>query len=225
MQPESRMIASSHNMKMEEQPFIRVDLLHNEVLVQRLTPICLAKRTVIFTSKNSVVSISNMLQGQQPEWDVYCLEGATMQAVQQYFTRITIKQIARTATDLAHLIDVNINNAPIVFFCGDKRMDTIPEMMKTKGIDLEEIIVYHTSHTPSVILKKYDGILFFSKSAVESFVSANKLPAGTTLFAIGDTTAKALKDYAADTLSVIQSPGPSERTLMKTIIDFYNDKK
>jgi uroporphyrinogen-III synthase len=225
MQPESRMIASSNNMRMEEQPFIRVDLLHNEVLVQRLNPIISEKRTVIFTSKNSVVSVANMLQDQQPEWEVWCLEGATMQAVQQHFTQVTIKQIARTASDLAHHIDVNIGSSPVVFFCGDKRMDTIPEMMKSKGIDLEEIIVYQTLHTPSVILKKYDGILFFSKSAVESFASANKLPVGTTLFAIGDTTAKALKDYAAHTLAVIQSPSPSERTLMKTIIDFYNDEE
>lgn len=224
MQPESRMIASSGNMKMEEQPFIRVDLLYNAVLVQQLASIISEKRTVIFTSKNSVVSVANMLQGQQPEWDVYCMEGATMQAVQQYFSQVTIKQIARTAIDLAHYIDVNTSARP-VFFCGDKRMDTIPEMMARKGIDLEEIIVYRTLYTPSVILKKYDGILFFSKSAVESFASANKLPSGTTLFAIGATTAKALKDYAADTLSIIQSPGPSERTLMNTIIDFYNDEE
>ena len=224
MKPESRMIVSSYNMKMEEQPFIRVDLLYSAILVQRLVAIIPEKRTVIFTSKNSVVSVANMLQGQQPEWDVYCLEGATMQAVQQHFTQVTIKQIDRTASDLADHIDVNISNR-LVFFCGDKRMDTIPEIMTNKGIDLEEIIVYQTLYTPSVILKKYDGILFFSKSAVESFASANKLPAGTTLFAIGSTTAKALKDLAADTLPIIQSSGPSERTLMKTIIDFYNDEE
>lgn len=209
---------------MEEQPFIRVDLLYNAALMQQLTSIIPEKRTVIFTSKNSVVSVANMLEGQQPEWDVYCLEGATMQAVQQYFTQVTIKQIAPTATGLAHHIDVNISGS-LVFFCGDKRMDTIPQMIAGKGIDLEEIIVYRTLYTPSVILKKYDGILFFSKSAVESFASANKLPVGTTLFAIGNTTAKALKDYTADTLSIIQSPAPSERTLMKTIIDFYNDEE
>ncbi|MFA6059980.1 MAG: uroporphyrinogen-III synthase [Taibaiella sp.] len=225
MQPESRMVASSNNIKMEEQPFIRVDLLHNAVLMQRIAHIGLDKRTVIFTSKNSVASVVNMLQDKQPKWDVYSLEGATMQAIQQYFTQVTIKQIARTAIDLVNIIDVNAANDPVVFFCGDKRMDTIPEVIKSKGVDLEEVIVYQTLHTPSVILKKYDGILFFSKSAVESFASANKLPVDTTLFAIGGTTAKALRDYAGDTLSIIQSPDPSERTLMKTIIDFYNDEE
>jgi uroporphyrinogen-III synthase len=219
------MIASSNNIRIEEQPFIRVDLLINVALSKRLSTLVLEKRTVIFTSKNSVVSVANMLQGRQPEWDVYCLEGATMQAVQQYFTQVTIKQIAPAALNLAHNIDVNISSSPIVFFCGDKRMNTIPEIMKDKGIDLEEIIVYRTLYTPSVILKKYDGILFFSKSAVESFASANKLPAGTTLFAIGGTTAKALRDYEGNALSIIQSPDPSERTLMKTIIDFYNDEE
>jgi uroporphyrinogen-III synthase len=223
MQPESRIIASSNNIRMEEQPFIRVDLLHNTVLTQRLTHIGLEKRTVIFTSKNSVIAVANILQGQQPEWDVYCLEGATMQAVQQYFTQVTIKHVAQTANSLASIIDVNA--APVIFFCGDKRMDTIPEAMKSKGIALEEMVVYQTLHAPSVILKKYDGILFFSKSAVESFVSANKLPVHATFFVIGSTTAVALRNYGGDTLSVIQSPVPSERTLMNTIIDFYNDEE
>lgn len=225
MQPESRMIASSNNIKMEEQSFIRVDLLHNTVLAQRLAQIGLEKRTVIFTSKNSVTAVANILQGQQPEWNVYCLEGATMQAVQQYFIQVTIKQAAQTASNLASAIDVTVAYAPVIFFCGDKRMDTIPEAMKKKGVALEEIVVYQTLHTPSVVLKKYDGILFFSKSAVESFVSANRLPADATFFVIGGTTATALRNYGGNTLSVIQSPAPSERTLMNTIIDFYNDEE
>lgn len=225
MQPESRMIASTSNIKMEEQSFIRVNLLNNAVLAQKVSTLAVEKRTVIFTSQNSVAAVANMLLGKQPEWEVYCLEGATLKAVQQYFTRVTIKQIARAANNLANIIEVNTTNNPAVFFCGDKRMDTIPEIMKNKGIELKEFIVYQTLYTPSVILKKYDGILFFSKSAVESFASANKLPAHTTMFAIGETTANALRDYAGDTLPIIQSPGPSERILMKTIIDFYNDEE
>jgi uroporphyrinogen-III synthase len=219
------MIASSNNIRMEEQPFIRVDSLANIALLKRLSTLALEKRTVIFTSQNGVASVINMLQGKQPEWDVYCLEGATLKAVQQYFTQVTIKQIAPAAMNLVHSIDVNISSSPIVFFCGDKRMNTTPEIMKSKGIDLEEIIVYRTLYTPSVIFKKYDGILFFSKSAVESFASANKLPVDTTLFAIGSTTAKALRNYAGDTLPIIQSPAPSEKVLVKTIIDFYNDEE
>lgn len=210
---------------MEEQPFIRVDLLINIALSKRLSTPALEKRTVMFTSQNSVASVINMLQGKQPEWDVYCLEGATLRAIQQYFTGVTIKQTAKAAIDLADTIDANIVTSPAIFFCGDKRMNTIPEIMKNKGIDLEEIVVYQTLYTPSVIVKKYDGILFFSKSAVESFASINKLPVGATIFAIGGTTAKALRDYAGDTLSIVQSPDPSERTLMKTIIDFYNDEE
>jgi uroporphyrinogen-III synthase len=219
------MIASSNNIRMEEQPFISVDLLINVTLSKRLATLAREKRMVIFTSQNGVAAVINMLQSKQPEWEVYCLEGATLKAIQQYFTGITIKQIAPAALNLVHSIDVNIGSSPIVFFCGDKRMNTIPEIMKSKGIALEEIIVYQTLYTPSVILKKYDGILFFSKSAVESFASANKLPVDTTLFAIGGTTAKALRDYAGDTLPIIQSPAPSEKVLMKTIIDFYNDEE
>ena len=31
-----------------------------------------------------------------------------------------------------------------VFFCGDQRMDILPDNLKENGINLEEIIVYNT---------------------------------------------------------------------------------
>jgi uroporphyrinogen-III synthase len=221
MQASSRIIASSYNIEMDEQPFIRVDSLYTPELEQRILQVGMGKRTVVFTSKNGVASVVQMLRGKQPEWDIYCLEGATRQAVHHYFLKATIKQDAKSAGDLVRMIDVNDVDKSVVFFCGNKRMDTIPELMKGMGVPLEEIIVYQTLYTPSIIMKKYDGILFFSKSAVESFAAANRIPVKTALFAIGDTTAKALKDYVGATLPIIQSPSPSEKTLIETIIDFY----
>lgn len=221
MQASSRIIASSYGVEMDEQPFIRVDSLYTPELEQKIINVGLGKKTVIFTSKNGVAAVIQMLRGKQPEWDIYCLEGATRHAVQHYFHKATIKQDAKSAGDLVRSIDINELGKSVVFFCGNKRMDTVPELMKGMGIDLEEIIVYQTLYTPSIITKKYDGILFFSKSAVESFAAANRIPVKTALFAIGDTTAKALKDYVGNTLPVIQSPSPSEKTLIETIIDFY----
>jgi len=221
MQASSRIIASSYGIEMDEQPFIRVDSLYTPALEQKILGVGLGKRTVIFTSKNGVAAVTQMLRGKQPEWDIYCLEGATRQAVQHSFTRATIKADAKSAGDLVRNIEPDDITGPVVFFCGNKRMDTVPEQMKGMGVQLEEIVVYQTLYTPSIIMKKYDGILFFSKSAVESFAAANRIPVKTALFAIGDTTAKALKDYVGDTLPVIQSPSPSEKTLIETIIEFY----
>lgn len=221
MQASSRIIASSYNIEMDEQPFIRVDSLYSAALEQQIISIGLNKRTIIFTSKNAVSAVVQMLRGKQPEWDIYCLEGATQIAVAHYFTKATIKQTAANASDLIRFFDTAVITDVVTFFCGNKRMDTIPELMKGLGIRLNEIVVYQTLYTPSIIRKQYDAILFFSKSAVESFSAANRIPKKTALFAIGDTTAKALKDYVGNTLPIIQSASPSEKTVIETIIDFY----
>lgn len=57
----------------------------------------------------------------------------------------------------------------IVFFCGNKRLQTIPEKLANNGIAVEEVIVYETIETAANIKKQYDGILFYSPSAVQSF--------------------------------------------------------
>ena len=42
-------------------------------------------------------------------------------------------------------------------------------------LSVDEVIVYKTIETPKVLTKQYDGILFFSPSAVKSFFSKNSI--------------------------------------------------
>ena len=42
----------------------------------------------------------------------------------------------------------------VIFFCGDKRRDELPENLIKNGINVEEIIVYKTMETPTFIDKK-----------------------------------------------------------------------
>jgi uroporphyrinogen-III synthase len=68
MQASSRIIASSYGIEMDEQPFIRVDSLYAPELEQKIINVGLGKRAIIFTSKNGVASVVQMLRGKQPEW-------------------------------------------------------------------------------------------------------------------------------------------------------------
>ena len=60
---------------------------------------------------------------------------------------------------------------------------------------MEEVVVYETEETPSILTKDYEGILFFSPSAVHAFFSSNKPSKNTVLFAIGKTTEEAIRQH------------------------------
>ncbi|MCC8142570.1 MAG: uroporphyrinogen-III synthase [Tannerellaceae bacterium] len=67
------------------------------------------------------------------------------------------------------------------FFCGQRRLNEIPERLSGAAISYKEVIVYETELTPQTLEKTYEGILFYSPSGVESFFSANH-PGKATLF-------------------------------------------
>jgi uroporphyrinogen-III synthase len=71
----------------------------------------------------------------------------------------------------------------------------LPNKIRSEGGKMEEIVVYETEDTPSKLTKNYDGILFFSPSAVNAFFSQNKPAKHTVLFAIGKTTEEAIRQH------------------------------
>jgi uroporphyrinogen-III synthase len=83
--------------------------------------------------------------------------------------------------------------------------------------------VYSTTQTPIELTAKYDGILFFSPSAVDSFFSINHVDEITYLFAIGLTTAKTIQQYNKN--NIIISPTPSKENIVKQIITHFNTIK
>ena len=108
----------------------------------------------------------------------------------------------------------------VVFFCGDLRRDELPDILRSNNIEVSEIIVYQTIAVLHKIERQYNGILFFSPSAAESFFRANKLPETTLLFAIGNTTADEIKKFSNDKIFISDELG--KENLVKKMIDFYS---
>ena len=94
-----------------------------------------------------------------------------------------------------------------------------PEKLAQAGVQVSEIIVYKTTQTPQVVNGQYDGIAFFSPSAVHSFFAMNTLPAPTRLFAIGQTTADTIRTYTNN--PAILSSTPSKEALVQQMIDYF----
>ena len=177
--------------------------------------------TAVFTSWNGVAGIRQNIDD-VPQWNIACLEGKTRRAAEDFFSKKAIILTAPDATKLAVEL-VRSKTKEVVFFCGNHRLDHLPDALVQAGIKVHEIMVYSTAETPVTVTADYKAVLFFSPSAVKSFFSANILPADCTTFAIGQTTAKAITQYTSN--KVMVSPESDERTMMQTLINYYNEER
>jgi uroporphyrinogen-III synthase len=209
---------------------IRVDVISfietiamNEVSIKSRIDFYAGKKCIIiFTSMNAVDAVIKQLQGHQPEWLFFCMGNTTRQLTESYFGNNKIVATGANATQLADEIilwqKTNDYYLPAVFFCGDQRRDELPGKLQEKGILLEEITTYKTIDINHTIKDAYDGILFFSPSAVHSFFKTNKANKETIFFAIGETTASTIKDYSDN--KIVISDTPSKDDLLKKAVSW-----
>ncbi|GAA0556366.1 uroporphyrinogen-III synthase [Chitinophaga japonensis] len=154
-------------------------------------------------------------------WDICCLEGATLQAVQEALRECNFRATAANATALAYAIVQLGDVQEVYFFCSRQRRDELPAILSAHGIRVHEIVLYENVPTPVVTTSDYDGMFFFSPSAVTSFFSVNRLPRHTVCFAIGQTTAAALEDFTDN--RIIISTAPSAESMVQTAIFYFNN--
>jgi uroporphyrinogen-III synthase len=120
---------------------------------------------------------------------------------------------------LAQKIICNKSVKSCVFFCGNKRLNTLPDKLLSAQIKLDEIVVYETVDVAQKVEKVYDGILFFSPSAVQSFFSLNTLHPQTVIFSIGDTTTNEIKKFTK--VAIISCNIPSQEQMMELVIKHF----
>jgi uroporphyrinogen-III synthase len=175
--------------------------------------------SIVFTSMNAVSTVAAYINGQKPDWDIFCIGNTTRQLAAKHFGEQAIRAVGNNANDLADKMITNKTIKQVVFFCGDQRRAELPGKLRQHGVTVQEVIVYHTINTPHKIDKAYDGILFFSPSAVQSFFYANAVSPTTILFAIGQTTADALKTFTDN--PIIESERPGKEDLVKKMFEFF----
>jgi len=107
-----------------------------------------------------------------------------------------------------------------VFFCGERRMDTLPEQLKTHGIPCHECLTYTTELTPQKLHKPYDGLLFFSPSAVKSFLKENHF-AEEKIICIGSTTQGAIPQG----ITSYAAPYPTLESMRECCLEIFNNRQ
>lgn len=212
--------AATTGIVIDEISFIETAPIQTIEVQQQIEQALRLTATVVFTSMNAVDAVTGRPAQQQPNWDIYCIGTTTHKLVKENFGEESIAGAANSAAELAALIAADRFIDEVTFFCGDQRRDELPEMLRQNNIEVSEIIVYQTIEVPRKIKKPYHGILFFSPSAVESFFKINTVPAQTILFAIGNTTATAIKKFSSNKIIISSQPG--KENLVKTMIAYFN---
>lgn len=207
-----------------EQEFISVELNVAEEKSKEVYEY-FEKPYAVFTSANAVAAVERYLRQNDSyyiiNWKIFCLSGKTKDAINNAL--LLPKQIigeAENATGLAkEIIEHGVKE--VVFFCGDKRRDELPDILKDAGITVYEVIVYETVETPGVAADDFDAVLFFSPSAVQSFFSVNALKKDAVCFAIGKTTAESIADFAGN--KVIISQSPSQEVMLAAVNSYFEN--
>lgn len=167
---------------------------------------------IIVTSSNAVRVVAQQDAGIFENRHVFCVGSKTASYVQTFCPASVV--VAENAAELGSTIVSQYKERAFTFFCGRDRRDELPQILGASGVAYREVAVYETLLTPAKSVGDFDGVLFFSPSAVRSFFQENTVGAAVC-FCIGDTTASALLPY---TSNVIVSNHPTvENVIIQTI--------
>ena len=211
--------AGSKGIFIEVRSFIETMPVQSNDLVQEIENALSKSATVVFTSMNAVDAVAKHLNGRTPQWNIYSIGTTTDQLIKKYFGEGLVTGTAYNAADLAALIVEDRFIDEVIFFCGNQRRDELPDMLRNNDIIVHETEVYKTIAVPHKINQAFNGILFFSPSAVESFFSNNSINEQTILFAIGNTTAGAIKQFTGNKIIISATPG--KQNLAEQMIEYF----
>ena len=214
--------AAKQDIVVDEISFISTETIVNSAITERIKHLLKGRLNIVFTSMNAVEAVRTYLQG-SVNLNIYCIGNTTKNLIEKYFGAKNIAGTADNASDLAGKIIENTDVRNVVFFCGDQRRNELPEKLKTNDISVEEIVVYKTIETSQVVPQLYDAILFYSPSPVNSFFQKNTVSSTTNLFAIGATTADALKHFTKQPVIIAEVPG--KENLARLAFNHFNKSK
>jgi len=210
--------AAASNIDIDAVGFIETEAISSVQLIQQIEAFALQKIVAVFTSVNAVEAVIKHLT-LIPDWSIFCLGGITKELVYGFFGEANVAATAKNATALADKIIQIKTIEEVVFFCGDQRLDELPETLRYNSITVNELVVYTTVQLPFFIEKNYDAFIFFSPSAVHSFFSMNTVPINAIMFSIGKTTTATIQTYCTN--KIVTSEWPGKDQMIENVISYF----
>ena len=148
-------------------------------------------------------------------------EAAILHVVTQAKKDINVIKMFESAADLARFLVKNHKKDSFSFFCGQQRRSEIETSLNQCKMDLDIHEVYKTTYSSKYFENCFDGILFFSPSAVSSYFIKNTWPESAHGFCIGSSTSKTLSKF---TSNFSTAKNPTENQLLNIIHKYYVEK-
>jgi uroporphyrinogen-III synthase len=175
-------------------------------------------QNLIFSSQNAVESIlQNTKLDLLRSKKCFCVGQKTKAKLE--LNGFKVIESVDYASELASTICNQYNEESFVFFNGNLRREILPDSLTLANVRFEEIEVYETMLTPHTINSKPDGILFFSPSAVESYLQANIIT-DEICFCIGKATAEPVEKMTTNCIIANQ---PSIENVIIQCIKYYSE--
>ena len=198
-----------NNYQIDEKSFIKI------LPYKSISNISISEN-IIFTSKNSVKIIlkNPEIKNKLIDKNIFCVGKSTAELIIN--NNLKLIKSEENSKKLSKYIVANfkISKESFTYFSGKKRLLELENILKKNKIKIIVHEVYDTILTPKKINDFYDGIIFYSPSAVKSFFKGNNSLKNTYGFCIGNTTAKELKNYS-NSFSVAKSN--SEENMLVSI--------
>ena len=209
--PHQKQLLLDANIAVTEEDFIATKIKNFELSK--------VNQNLIFTSQNAVQSVLEHSKcNELKSASVFCVGMKTKRFLEE--NGFTVDVYTDYAADLAEIISLVYSNESFTFFSGNLRRDILPTTLKENQITFNEIEVYETSLTSHKIKIKPDGILFFSPSAVESYLKSNTIKQ-EICFCIGETTAETLENEAIQNILIVETP--SVENVIEEVITYYKN--
>ena len=202
-----------NNYQIEEKSFIKILPFKSKSNISIL-------ENIIFTSKNAVEIIlkNYIIKNNLANKDIYCVGKSTAELIKK--NNLNLIKSEDNSKNLSKFILANFKNSKnsFTYFSGKKRIRELENNLKKNNINIIVHEVYDTLLTPIKINDLYDGVIFYSPSAVKSFFKGNNSLNNTYGFCIGNTTAKELYNYS-NRFSVAKSN--SEENMLESINKYF----
>jgi uroporphyrinogen-III synthase len=172
---------------------------------------------LIFTSQNAVESVlKNEKADSLKANKVFCVGQKTKGLLEENGFKVIVS--SDYAAELASVICNQYAKSSFTFFSGNLRRDILPEAMQLAMIEYNEVEVYETLLTPLKTDILPNGILFFSPSAVESYLIKNTINE-SMCFCIGKATSEAAEKT---TENIVIANQPTVENTIIQCINYYN---
>jgi uroporphyrinogen-III synthase len=168
------------------------------------------------TGVKSFLQIAGQLHLTIADYLIYCISRGTKEYAAA--SGLTIKATALNASALADEILKDNEVKAVTHVSSNLRREELSDKLMKAGVQVHDVTAYRTEFTPIAIEASYDALVFFSPSAVDSFLTMNPLQQ-VPCFCIGKTTA----DYARQQgyRTTFMAEAPSEDFLLQSIINYY----